>query len=133
MRTFEQYIRESVDFRLGGSANKGDAAELIPDLREYNEAVLKSIDKWDERSIEMLYSMYDSNFLTPNICFDIDNDLGADFTSMKSTYKNRKITDKNMMFFTAETNCNNKDYAVQAVVLTKTMIPIYISYGEISK
>jgi len=27
MRTFEQYLREAVDFRLGGSSNKGDAAK----------------------------------------------------------------------------------------------------------
>ena len=27
MRTFEQYIKEAIDFRLGGSSNKGDAAK----------------------------------------------------------------------------------------------------------
>lgn len=35
MRTFEQYIRESVDFRLGGSSNKGAAAQKpFEDLEE---------------------------------------------------------------------------------------------------
>ena len=34
MKTFEQYIREAVDFRLGGSENKGDEVEpVFKDLR----------------------------------------------------------------------------------------------------
>jgi len=50
MRTFEQYIREAVDFRLGGSAKKGDDIKRFADLEEG--------DKFYRYSVNVEYYSY---------------------------------------------------------------------------
>jgi len=44
MRTFEQYIREGVDFRLGGSANKGDVLNQFDDLEPGDKLYMYEFD-----------------------------------------------------------------------------------------
>jgi len=44
MRTFEQYIREGVDFRLGGSANKGDNLNVFSDLESGDKLYMYEFD-----------------------------------------------------------------------------------------
>ena len=45
MKTFEQYIREAVDFRLGGSANKGKATKSFKDLEGGDYVYFYEIDR----------------------------------------------------------------------------------------
>jgi hypothetical protein len=44
MRTFEQYIKEAVDFRLGGSANKGDVLNQFDDLEPGDKLYMYEFD-----------------------------------------------------------------------------------------
>ncbi len=44
MKTFDQYIRETVDFRLGGSANKGDNLNRFDDLEPGDKFYMYEFD-----------------------------------------------------------------------------------------
>jgi len=44
MRTFEQYVREAVDFRLGGSKNKGNLVKTFRELEKGDEIYFYNVD-----------------------------------------------------------------------------------------
>ena len=50
MKTFSEYISEAVDFRLGGSKNKGDNAELNKTFEELEKGDVIYLWNFDENN-----------------------------------------------------------------------------------
>ncbi len=50
MKTFSEFLKESVDFRLGGSQNKGDNVELIKTFEELKRGDVIYLWNFDENN-----------------------------------------------------------------------------------
>lgn len=98
MRTFEQYIRESYNFRLGGKANKGVAYEFFPKNKDELQALVEKLRK--ERGEDGDFNDIDTSNVTDmrSLFFNCALHFNGDI----SQWDTSNVTDMSHMFCNAE-------------------------------
>lgn len=79
MKTFKQYIEESVDFRLGGSSNKGDAAKKTFKDLEKGDSIFIYVYKMKNR--KPYIDIIDEKIVTKSVM----NSSGEIFLNVEDT------------------------------------------------
>ena len=98
MKTFEQYIREAVDFRLGGSADKGGRRyTYFPKDNEELDALMEKLRK--ERGEDGDFNDIDTSSVTEmNSLFEDEERFNGDI----SLWDTSNVTETNSMFWNAK-------------------------------
>ena len=122
MKTFSDYIKETVDFRLGGKANKGvQQFNYFPKDKDELEELIKNIIKErgnegdfndiDTSEVTAMYNMFNNARFNGDISlWDTSNvsDMSWMFASAKnfnqdiSLWDTSNVSDMYMMFFNAK-------------------------------
>jgi len=76
MKSFEQYIREAVDFRLGGSTNRGDVSKPFNELEKGDKIYFYKFDGFDIES-----------FCSDTFTFDKLPFINSDYASLQYSTK----------------------------------------------
>ena len=97
MKTFSDYIREAVDFRLGGSTNKGVQYSYFPKDRKELKELMKKL--MQERGDEGNFNDIDtSNVEYMDCLFSQTHDFNGDITQWDTS----SVTNMYAMFFHAK-------------------------------